>query len=266
MNTTEMPLTVTVIAEELRKIGVRPGMTVIAHTSLKSFNRWILGGASALVLGMEQAIGPDGTLVMPAHTPDLSEPSYWQYPPVPEAWWELIRSEMPPFDPHLTPTGGMGETAECFRKGNGVLRSGHPQVSFASKGPNAAFLTEGHSLNHGLGEQSPLARLYELGGWVLLIGVGFQRNTTLHLAENRANYPSKTLAKQGAPCLVNGERKWLEYEELDYDITDFSELGEAFRHESGLVKSGFIGDAPVQLMPVRELVDFGTKWMSLNRN
>ena len=86
----------------------------------------------AVIVALQKALGSDGTLVMPAHSPDLTEPSGWESPPVPESWWPVIRENMPAYDPELTPTRSMGIIAETFRKQRGVLRSAHPQVSFCA--------------------------------------------------------------------------------------------------------------------------------------
>jgi len=46
--------------------------------------------------------------------------------------------------------------------------------------------------DHGLDdprENSPLARVYDRDGDVLLLGVGHDSNTSLHLAEHRADFP-----------------------------------------------------------------------------
>ncbi|MBP3963858.1 aminoglycoside N(3)-acetyltransferase [Paenibacillus lignilyticus] len=258
INETERPLTRTSIAQALRHIGVQEGMTLLVHSSLKSFNRWIVGGAEAVVLGLEDALGEDGTLVMPTHSSDLSEPSVWANPPVPQDWWQTIRDETPAFSPDLTVTRGMGQLVECFRKQNGTLRSGHPQVSFAARGPKAAFITAGHSLAFGLGEQSPLAKLYECGAYVLLLGVGHGNNTSLHLAEYRTSYPGKSEITQGAPIAMDGVREWVTFTDININSDDFAELGAAFdAHAGASMKSGFLGDAEVKLMPQRELVDFG---------
>lgn len=265
IHTSALPLTVSAIANGLREIGVESGMALLVHASLKAANRWIAGGPSALILALEQTLGEEGTLVMPAHTPDLSEPSEWRYPPVPEEWWEIIRAEMPPFEPDLTPTGHMGVTAECFRKQNGTLRSRHPQLSFAARGKHASTITDNHSLHYGLGEQSPLRRLYELDGSVLLFGVGFDKCTTLHLSEYRAEYASKAYVKQGAPWIVNGQRQWITYDDVNLDSGDFDRIGEAYEKEIGQMKVGKIGDADIRLMRVRPLVDFGVRWMTAHR-
>src|SRR5205085_4042113 len=109
-------------------------------------------------------------------------------PPVPEAWWETIRNERPAFDARTQPTRGMGAIAECFRSWPGSQRSDHPLVSFTALGPNAERIAANHELANGLGEGSPLARLYDLDAHVLLLGVGHANNTSLHLAEYRTGH------------------------------------------------------------------------------
>ena len=34
---------------------------------------WVCGGPVAVILALQEALGPDGTLVMPTHTSDLTE-------------------------------------------------------------------------------------------------------------------------------------------------------------------------------------------------
>lgn len=202
---------------------------------------------------------------MPAHSTSLSEPSQWQHPPVPESWWETIRNETPAFDPRLTPTRAMGRVAEVFRAAPGVLRSDHPQASVAARGPNAAVLTSGHALDSGVGEGSPMARLYDVDGSILLLGVGHGRNTSLHLSEYRAEFPSKKLVQQGAPVLVDGVRRWVEFEDLDWDEDDFPQIGAAFEAATTEVRIGKVANAESRLMRQRPLVDFGVAWMTEHR-
>lgn len=258
------PNTIASLAEELAALGIEPGMTLLVHSSLSALG-WVAGGPVAVVLALEQVLGREGTLVMPTHTTGLTEPSLWRNPAVPEAWWEVIRRETPAFDPTISPTRKMGAIVECFRTQPGTIRSTHPHVSFAARGPNAALITAQHSLQAGLGEGSPLARIYDLAGHVLLLGVGHGNNTSLHLAEYRASYPSRALTQQGAPMLVEGERQWVTFDDLDWSDSDFPQLGADFARTTGLERSGRIGLASARFMPQRPLVDYGVVWMERER-
>lgn len=260
-----LPTTVHDLLALFERVGVAQGMTVLVHSSLKALGGWVCGGPVAVILALERVLGPDGTLVMPAHTSDLSEPSQWRKPPVPEEWWPIIRESMPAFDLDLTPTWNMGVIAETFRKERGVLRSDHPQMSFAAWGKHAKEIANNHGLDFGLGEHSPLARIYDLAGHVLLLGVGYDRNTSLHLAEYRADYPGKKIMPNAAPILVDGHRRWAPLRDINLDDSDFAAIGEAFERETGCVRSKLFGEAAIRFMPQRALVDFAAEWMTKNR-
>lgn len=249
----------------LRQLGIAEGMVLLVHASLNSFGRWLIGGPVALLLALEEAIGPGGTLVMPTHSGDLSEPADWHHPAVPDSWWPRIRAEMPAYQPDLTPTRGIGQLAECFRRQEGTLRSAHPQVSFAARGPLAHRITGDHALADGLGDRSPLAKVYQLDGWVLLIGVDHGVNTSLHLAEHRVDFPGKQHRTQSAPVLVNGERQWGSFSDVDVDSDDFAQLGDDFEAGSGLVRRVTVGRSVWRLMPQRPLVDFAAAWLPTHR-
>ncbi len=263
---TKTPATVESLQRDLRALGIRPGMVVLAHSSLSAMG-WVCGGAVAVIAALQGVLGSSGTLVMPAHSPGLSEPGKWENPPVPGSWWPVIREHMPAYDPELTPTHAMGEIAETFRKQRGVLRSSHPQVSFCACGPQASRIVDDHSLAFGLGEGSPLARIYDLNGSVLLLGASHGSNTSMHLAENRANFPTRRVVREGAPIYASGSRRWVTFEEVEPDSSDFDRIGEEFlkSDEGKGVRRGKVGIANCQLMPQRNVVDFAVAWLEENR-
>jgi len=162
---TPEPRTRLSLAADLRLLGLEPGAVVIVHSSLSSLG-WVCGGSVAVVLALIDVLTESGTLVMPTHSAEYSDPRKWENPPVPESWLEAIRETMPAFDSRTVPTLGMGHIPETFRGWPKALRSSHPAFSFAAWGRHASFVTEDHSLDYSLGEGSPLARIYELDGQV----------------------------------------------------------------------------------------------------
>jgi aminoglycoside 3-N-acetyltransferase len=257
------PATVASLKADLSALGVEPGMLLLVHSSLSSLG-WVSGGAQAVVQAMMETLTDVGTLVMPAHSTGNSEPSHWQHPPVPEDWWQTIRDSMPGFDRKVTPTRGMGAIAELFRTVPDVRRSDHPSCSFCAWGRYAHAITADHRLDSRLGEDSPLARVYDLDGRVLLLGVGHDRNTSLHLCEQRAEWAGKEIVEQGAAVQFGDGRQWVTYRDLRFQDDDFAEIGRAFEQEHE-VATGKVAIADCRLFKQRELVDFGVEWMNAHR-
>src|SRR5438270_11615508 len=220
-----LPRTRQSLANDLRVLGVEAGMTLIMHSSLKSLG-WVCGGPVAVLQALMDVVTPLGTIVVPTQTGDYSDPAQWQHPPVPESWWQIIYDTMPAFDARITPTRHMGIIVETFRSWPSVLRSDHPTVSFAAWGRYAEHIITGHSLEYGLGEDSPLARIYDLDGWVLLLGVGYDSNTSMHLAEYRV--PGFEEIVLGAPLFENGQRVWKRYRDIEIVSDIFAEIGDDF--------------------------------------
>lgn len=254
---TPEPRTRSSLAEDLRRLGIKAGTTVMVHSSLRALG-WVCGGPVAVVQALMDVITPEGTLVMPTHSGDLSDPAGWKRPPVPQSWWPTIRQTMPAYDPRTTPTRGMGRVVEVFRTWHGVQRSAHPTTSFAAWGAQAEFVTANHALDYEMGETSPLARVYDLDGWVLLLGVGYDSNTSFHLAEYRM--PNQKVIRPGAPIIENGQRVWKEFDDIDINDDPFGQMGVEFE-ESGNVLVGNVGSAESRLLSQRKAVDFALQWL-----
>ena len=263
VNGTTHPNTITTLIQEFEELGIKPGIVVIMHSSLSKLG-WTVGGPVSVIKALMQVLTPKGTLVMFTSSGDNTEPSYWENPPVPEDWWKIIRQEMPAYHPEITPSRGMGVIVEIFRKWPDIKRSDHPNVSFAAWGKHAKFITNDHHFSTDLGEKSPLARIYDLDGQILLLGVNHSNNTSLHLAEYRSDFSGKKSTSNGAAMMLNKKKTWVVWEGLDIDSEDFEQLGKDFESINGYLP-GKVGLAEARLISQRAIVDYAVQWLKENR-
>ena len=239
------------LVDDLVEIGVQPRMTVMVHSSLRQVG-WTVGGAVTVIRALLEVLGSEGTLVMPAESPQVSDPAGWNDGRVRPEWHDTIREHLPVFDPETTPTT-MGAIAEAFRTFPGTRRSIHPLVSVCANGCRADEITATHSLEFCEGRGTPFEKLYELDAHTLLVGVGFNRCTSLHYAESLV--PGRRTSTSRFPVIENGKRVWVEKPDMASDGgVHFPEVGRLFV-ETGRVRAGQVGSARSMLFSTRELVD-----------
>lgn len=244
--------TPTSLVRDLVRLGVATGTTLMVHSSLSKVG-WTVGGPVTVVKALRNALGDDGTLVMPAESPGISDPSGWEDPRVKQEWHDEIREHLPLFDPATTPTT-MGAIAEAFRTFPGTLRSNHPLVSVCANGPDADTIVADHPLEFCEGPGSPFEKLFELDARTLLLGVGFDRCTSLHYAESLT--PNRRTTTYRIPVEIDGTRKWTATHQMASDNgTLFPVVGKQFA-ESGAVTIGSVGNAEALLFSTRGLVNF----------
>lgn len=260
---TSAPATAASLVTDLRRLGVQRGDVVVVHGSLSALG-WVAGGAQAMVEALLEAIGPNGTMVMPSQSGQLSDPAQWQNPPLPEHWIAPTRDALPAFDRDRTGTRGMGAICDCFRTDRRSRRSGHPLLSFVALGPDAEHIVDPHPIDDAFGETSPLARLYDRDASIVLLGVDHATTTAMHLAEHRATWPGRSHATFGAPMMVDGARQWVGYEALEYDESDFATIGQHFGAAGGEQQSP-VGAGIGRRCSLRAIVDFAADWITEHR-
>ena len=162
-------ITETDLRRDLRALGLKAGDEVAVHSSLSTIG-WVEGGPETVVDALRAVVGQEGTIVVPTFT--------------------VSYAKSQPFDPKRTPSQ-TGAVTEALRTHPDTHRSTHPTHSVAALGAAAAGLTAEHPLDASLGPDSPLDRLARRGGRILLLGVGHEGNSTLHVAEKRAGLPYK---------------------------------------------------------------------------
>ncbi|WP_406001733.1 aminoglycoside N(3)-acetyltransferase [Streptomyces sp. NBC_00829] len=244
----------------LRGLGIQKGMTLLVHSALRGTGL----DADTLRDALLDVLGEDGTLVVPAFTEANSDTSHAHLTRVRDMTPEQVtafRAHMPAFDAAASPSEGMGRLAESVRTAEGAVRSAHPQTSFAAVGRRAAELLASHPLTSHLGERSPLGALYRAGARVLMINVDFDVCTAFHLAEYRTGSPRRTYR-----CVVqqpDGNRQWVEYEDVALDDSDFDAIGAAFTW--GVEQKGQLGGRTARLFSIKDAVDHAESWMTEKR-
>jgi aminoglycoside N3'-acetyltransferase len=216
------------VADQLRALGVEEGGVLLVHTSFRA-TRPIVRGPLGLIEALRGALGPNGTLVMPCWPEDDDKP----------------------FDPRSAPASpDLGVVADTFWRLPGVLRSDHCQA-FAAAGPVAAEITRDPLPLPPHIPESPVGRVHDLDGRVLLLGVGHEADTTLHLAELLAGVPYRV--PHHCTVLRDGRPVRLEYEENDHCCERFAFADEWLR-TGGLQLEGRVGHAHARLARARDIV------------
>ena len=228
----------------------------MVHSSLGAVG-YTVGGPVVVVRALLQVLTPHGTLVMPAESPSMSDPAHWNDSRIKPEWHDVIREHLPVFDPRTTPTT-MGAIPEAFRTYPGTRRSDHPLVSVCANGPHAETITAEHALEFCEGRGTPFQRLYDLDAYTLLLGVGFERCTSLHYAESLVPRRRTTLSR--FPLVQDHGRVWVEKPDMAADNgVHFPIVGQRFI-EKGHVQRGKVGDAECMLFSTKALVDFATAY------
>jgi aminoglycoside 3-N-acetyltransferase len=216
------------VVAQLRELGVQDGGVIVVHTSFRAV-RPVEGGPSGLIKALREAIGPAGTLVMPAWADD----------------------DRAPFDPATTPAAAdLGIVADTFWRQPGVVRSAHVNA-FAAVGPHAADINRDAFPLPPHVPESPIGRVHELDGQVLLLGVGHAANTTLHLAELVADVPYRI--PRSVTVFEEGRPRGIEYGENDHCCERFS-LADDWLRARDLQAEGPVGHAHGRLMRSRDVV------------
>jgi aminoglycoside 3-N-acetyltransferase len=262
-----VPWTAASLAEDLRRLGLGAGDTVLVHSSLHAIGE-VPDGAAGVLAAFRDVIGAEGTLVVPTFTMENSKSSRAHLERISgltPRQVEEFRAVMPPFDAASTPSS-TGRLAEQVRLTPGALRSGHPQTSFAALGRHARSIVADHAVDCHLGEHSPLARLRDMDAKVLLAGVGFDACTAFHLAEyDESNTPKPV--RRTYECVVDDGTgpRWYAFESVELDDGDFPALGAAVDGEPELTIKGTLGSATARVLPMAPAVEFAVRWLGTHR-
>lgn len=219
------------LTQNFLELGVKPGGVLLVHTSFSKIKP-IEGGPLGLISALRSALGSDGTLVMPSMSYDDDHP----------------------FDKAKSPCPEMGIVADTFWRLPGVLRSDNNHA-FAAVGRLAEKIVAPHPMDVPHGLASPVGRVYESDGQVLLLGVDHGSNTTIHLCENLAGVRYRR-AKY-ITVLKDGQPTRFDYREIDHCCQNFA-LVDGWLDEKQNQRHGRIGNGETRLMRSRDIVNVVT--------
>jgi len=197
------------IAAELRALGLKKGDIVLLHSSFLSLGE-VRNGPGEVIGAFLDVIGAEGTILAPAF-------------------------------------GRLGVLADEVKRLPGAIVSSCPPGCVAACGPAAEELCKDHwkaETAHGRG--TPYTRLAEKGGFICLLGVDQDRNTSLHGVEALLELPylSTRTATVRDPA---GNEAVRSYRFFPGPHRDFIGVDRILR-ESGAMKIRRIGDAQVRLI------------------
>lgn len=200
----------------LRQLGLGQGDIVLMHSSLASMG-WVEGGAGTALNALLNILGREGTLVVPIF-------------------------------------GDLGVLTKIVENHPQAVRSIHPLAAVAAIGKDAAEICRDHwqaELAHG--PDTPYTRIADLDGWVLLLGVDQDRNTTLHTVEEllRLPYLQTTEEKRFETPTGQVTKSWPLFPGPHRNFVGCDALVRA----SGKMTVGRIGSAVARLIKSRDLID-----------
>lgn len=257
------------LAADLVTLGVRPGDLLFLHASLRRIGP-VVGGATGVIEAVEQAIGPEGTVMMV-----LGSRNDWDWVNTrPEAERAQLLADAEPFDGRRTPAlPEVGTLAEVMRTMPGTVVNNHPEGRFAARGRLAGELLADLPWDYYYGPGSALDRFVAAGGRVLRLGANPDTVTVLHFAEYGAEVPEKVKARRHRKVLdEDGGTEVVVVECLDDEFgivakarqpeqDYFSLILEQFL-ATGRAHVGTVGGAQAELFAAAEIVAFGTAWMT----
>jgi len=171
---------------QLRALGIKPGDVVLMHSSMKALGTRM--SPEAFLHEVIAALGPDGTLLLPALT------------------YDNVTADQPLFSAKQTEPC-IGLLPRVFFRMEGVVRSLHPTHSVCAYGKKAEELTSSHILDDTpVGSNSPFMLLRSFGGKLLFIGDLVGSCTFMHGIEEMAGVPYALTKERTRFIIENGNQ------------------------------------------------------------
>ncbi|MGI9504752.1 MAG: aminoglycoside N(3)-acetyltransferase [Geminicoccaceae bacterium] len=246
------------IERDLKALGLGEGDGVFVHASMSAIGV-VIGGPRTIIEALFSIVGDGGLIAMPGFSTDAYFPDAIDRTQCSPAEIAEIEASVPGFDMARSPAAGMGVIAEAFRTWPETIRSDHPAISVCLNGKEAEDYASRHSLTWATGPDTPFGRFRQRPNMkILLIGVGWNRCTALHMAETIAE-SKRTKTRWVKTSSPSGD--WMETPDVADDLDRlFPSVGKAFE-ETGAVIRGLLGKAETRVCDYGSLIAFAAPWI-----
>ncbi len=238
----------TVSFEELvagfRGLGVKAGDTLLVHSSYKSFGG-VDGGPQTVIDALLEALGEEGTLVMPTFNFDFCKGEPW--------------------DVRETPSQ-MGFMTNLVRTDPRAKRVFHPIYSFSVIGKYAEDFGN-LRYKSSYAKDSAFGKLRELDGKIMVVGLSYNDSMTFfhHIEEMEGvdyrylkGFTGKITDWEGNTVVDTYQ---MLVRDIDMGVQTMVDPMGALMEEADIIKSRTIGEADVKLMKANEVYEFTVKEM-----
>lgn len=234
------------LVEHFKSLGIQRGMLLYVQSSLAYFST-ICGGNRTLIEALQEVVTYEGGIVSSAFTKTNIDPLNRDSREFKPYQIEVIREAMPPFNKKLNAC--KNELANQMMRHEGMFRSNHPTHSFVAWGKYAKLICDKQPLHFPLSQDSPLGKVCELNGYVLLLGVKYDAADIFTMA--RINDRKTPIRIVSAPIERRGRKSFISMLDYVYQKSDTTEI-QTMLEERQVVKETYIGRARCRLFSAKE--------------
>ena len=230
-----------------KRMGIQKGMILYVQCDLHSYS-YVNGGPQIIIDALQEAVGFEGTIVTPSFSTHLMDPACEKNLLFERDVFEEIRESKPAFHKKKTPSES-GSFSVQLMCNEGVYRSNHPLYSMLSWGKYAKLICDRHPLHFALGKDSPLDKVVEMNGYVLLLGNKYEECDVFKYASILSS--KNPIHIVSAPIEKKGEREFISMLEMDYKLKDVSVIYDMIMERS-VVKEDYLANVKCSFFNAKE--------------
>lgn len=165
-------------------------------------------------------------------------------------YWKAFRNGLEPFDRRLSVEMDEDTLVQQFLRNDGVARSYHPIYSFAAWGKYARIFCDKHPLHFGLNQDSPLGKMVDFNGFVVLLGTSYEKSVMFQLAKYKGDqFPVRIIS---APIRSGNKKEWKDLLDISYDSKKGIKEAMEYMEEKKVVRTTFLGKGCCRFFSCRE--------------